>query len=229
MRKSIDTYIKSIVKDNVDYIIVGGYDSIADYIISNAEHNDMWYEYFDNAELDEETGELSEKQIEEFKEYLHRYYDYLPNVTKQAIFELNGDTFRVEPTGDEECKCCYAENGVCVLHESAESDFYGPADEVAERMKEYLKEESSKPVPWWDLVGAVISSNADASKIEDEDDAEKWGEEMEHITVVDNPDEIIEAKVKLDFDEGDVVNRVYKFLDRNGVVGYFVLDKDYEL
>lgn len=37
MRKSIDTYVQGIAIDNAQHIKEGGYVSIADYIISNAE------------------------------------------------------------------------------------------------------------------------------------------------------------------------------------------------
>ena len=36
MRKSIDTYVQSIASDNKQFILEGGYESVADYIISNA-------------------------------------------------------------------------------------------------------------------------------------------------------------------------------------------------
>ena len=53
MRKSIDTYVQSIVRDNKRFIIEGGYESVADYIISGAENGTGYYEYFDDSELDE--------------------------------------------------------------------------------------------------------------------------------------------------------------------------------
>lgn len=77
MRNSIDTYVQSIASDNKDFIIEGEYESIADYIISNAENDTGYYEYFDDSELDE-TGEPSEKLIDELKDYLENKYNYLP-------------------------------------------------------------------------------------------------------------------------------------------------------
>lgn len=61
MRKSIDTYVQSIASDNKQFIIEGGYESIADYIISG-----------------DESGEPTEEQIDELKEYLNDNYNYLP-------------------------------------------------------------------------------------------------------------------------------------------------------
>lgn len=77
MRKSIDTYVQSIVNDNKEFIIEGGYESVADYIISNAENGTGYNEYFDDSELDE-SGEPTEEQIDELKEYLNDNYNYLP-------------------------------------------------------------------------------------------------------------------------------------------------------
>lgn len=76
MRKSIDTYVQSIVRDNKLFIIEGGYESVADYIISSAENGTGYYEYFDNTEI--ENDEPSEEQIEELKNYLNDNYNYIP-------------------------------------------------------------------------------------------------------------------------------------------------------
>lgn len=75
MKKSIDTYIQSIAHDNEQYIIDGGYDSLADYIISNAENGSGYYEFFDSDELDENNGEPTEEQIDELKDYLNDNYN----------------------------------------------------------------------------------------------------------------------------------------------------------
>ncbi len=77
MRKSIDTYVQSIASDNKQYILEGGYESVADYIISNADNGTGYNEYFDDSELDE-SGEPTEEQIDELKEYLNDNYNYLP-------------------------------------------------------------------------------------------------------------------------------------------------------
>lgn len=76
MRKSIDTYVQSIVRDNKQFIIEGRYESVADYIISNAENGAGYYEYFDNSELG--GDEPSVEQIDELKNYLNNNYNYLP-------------------------------------------------------------------------------------------------------------------------------------------------------
>ncbi len=142
-------------------------------------------------------------------------------------FELNGQTFSVEPSVSGDYYNCFASNGVEVLNDSACEDYYGPIDEVAERMADVLKEEASKLVPWWDLLGAVITSNADASRIDFDEEARQWGQSMDSISVVDDPEEFEDAKLKLDFDRKAKVNKIYKFTDNAGVHGYFVLEQDY--
>ena len=77
MRNSIDTYVQSIASDNKQFIIEGGYESVADYIISNAENGTGYNEYFDDSELDE-SGEPTQEQIDELKNYLNDNYDYIP-------------------------------------------------------------------------------------------------------------------------------------------------------
>lgn len=77
MRKSIDTYVQSIVNDNKEFIIEGGFSSVADYIISNADNGTSYNEYFDDSELDE-SGEPTEEQIDELKSYLNDNYNYIP-------------------------------------------------------------------------------------------------------------------------------------------------------
>lgn len=77
MRKSIDTYVKSIASDNKQSILEGGYESVADYIISDAENGIGYNEYFDDSELDE-SGEPTQEQIDELKNYLNDSYDYMP-------------------------------------------------------------------------------------------------------------------------------------------------------
>ena len=77
MSKSIDTYVQSIVRDNKRFIIEGGYESVADYIISGAENGAGYYEYFDDSELDE-SGEPTQEHIDELKNFLIDNYNYIP-------------------------------------------------------------------------------------------------------------------------------------------------------
>ena len=77
MRKSIDTYVQSIVRDNKRFIIEGGYQSVADYIISGAENGIGYYEYFDDFELGE-SGEPTQGQIDELKNFLSDNFNYIP-------------------------------------------------------------------------------------------------------------------------------------------------------
>lgn len=78
MRKSIDTYVQSIARENKQFIIEGGYESIADYIISGAENGVGWTEFFDDSELEEPVCEPTDEQISELKEYLSDNYNYIP-------------------------------------------------------------------------------------------------------------------------------------------------------
>lgn len=77
MRNSIDTYVQSITSDNKQFIIEGGYESVADYIIRNAENGNGYNEYFNDSEFDE-SGEPTQEQIDELKNYLNDNYDYIP-------------------------------------------------------------------------------------------------------------------------------------------------------
>ena len=77
MKKSIDTYVQSIASDNKQFILEGRYESVADYIISNTDNCLGYNEYFDDSELDE-SGEPTQEQIDELKEYLNDNYNYIP-------------------------------------------------------------------------------------------------------------------------------------------------------
>ena len=72
MRKSIDTYIQSIAREN-EQEIRENYMTVADYIINDAENCTGYYDFFEDDELDE-TGEPTEAQIEELKAYLREHY-----------------------------------------------------------------------------------------------------------------------------------------------------------
>lgn len=76
MRKSIDSYIDSIVRDNVRYIIVGGYCSIADYLLHSVVSNNDLREYFDDKEV--LGGNITDDMAEEIIDYINSNYDYLP-------------------------------------------------------------------------------------------------------------------------------------------------------
>lgn len=78
MRKTIDTYVQSIASDNKQFILEGGYESVADYIISNADNGTGYNEYFDDSETEDNMGEPTQEQIDELKEYLNDNYNYLP-------------------------------------------------------------------------------------------------------------------------------------------------------
>lgn len=78
MKKNIDNYIDGIIHDNKDVIASGWYSSISDYIIHNAENGTGWNEYFDDSETEDNMGELTQEQIDEFEAYLEENYNYLP-------------------------------------------------------------------------------------------------------------------------------------------------------
>ena len=78
MRKSIDIYVQSIIHDNEQFINESGCQSIADYIISSAESGNGFYEFFDDAEFENNCFEPTNEQIEELKNYLTENYNYLP-------------------------------------------------------------------------------------------------------------------------------------------------------
>ncbi len=79
MRQNIDSYIAQIEHDNKQYIIEGGYESVADYIISNAENGCGWHEFFCDEDYTDCTYELTEEQIDELIYYIRKHYDYMPD------------------------------------------------------------------------------------------------------------------------------------------------------
>ncbi len=78
MKKAIDIYVQSIARDNAAVICEGGYTSIADYIITTADSASSYNEFFDDSELLAPSCEPTEEQIEELKDYLNEYYNYMP-------------------------------------------------------------------------------------------------------------------------------------------------------
>jgi len=75
MRYNIDQYIDSIIRDNRKYIIEGGYESVADYLIHYADNSDSgYYEYFSD---NEKEFDLTDEQIEELKSYILSKYNYM--------------------------------------------------------------------------------------------------------------------------------------------------------
>lgn len=140
---------------------------------------------------------------------------------------VNGYTFQVMPTleDDNSYRLCYG--GAIVLDDSACEDFYGDIDTVADIMAAYIQEETEKPFPWFTLLGAIVEQGSDATKIEDDEDAKRWGEIINggNPRELTNPEEIKDAKERLDFDDTDHVEHVYHFV--NGNAGNFILEKDY--
>lgn len=104
---------------------------------------------------------------------------------------------------------------------------YGDIDTVADIMAAYIQEETEKPFPWFTLLGAIVEQGSDATKIEDDEDARRWGETINdgNPRELTNPEEIKDAKERLDFDGTDNVEHVYHFV--NGNAGNFILENDY--
>ena len=85
MRRSIDTYVQSVVRENEEYIREGGYESIADYLISHSDYGDGWNWAFDDDETEENYGEPTEEQVDEVRAYLSKYYGYLPENKEREV------------------------------------------------------------------------------------------------------------------------------------------------
>lgn len=146
---------------------------------------------------------------------------------KRKEITVNGYTFTVEPTlGDDNCYRLM-HGGVVVLDDTACNDYYGDIDTVADAMAEYVREEAEKPYPWFTLLGAVVEQGSDPTRIEDDETAREWGETINGgnpVEITDH-DEIKDAKERLDFDDTDHVEHIYRFT--NGNAGHFILKKDY--
>lgn len=78
MKKSIDSYVQAIAHDYKDVINENEYDSISEYIITEAEDAFGYNEFFDDNEVEDNGGEPTSEQIEELKDYLKKNYNYLP-------------------------------------------------------------------------------------------------------------------------------------------------------
>jgi len=81
MRHDIDERIKDLVLDDraagVDYADMGM--TLAEKILYDSEQADDWAWFFGEDELAENEGFMpTREQIEEVKEYLMKYYNYIP-------------------------------------------------------------------------------------------------------------------------------------------------------
>ena len=136
MKKNIDTYVQSIIHDNEQYIIDGGYESIADYLIHTSENGNGFYDFFDDSETEDNLGEPTEEQIDEVRDYLTDNYDYLP-----AGVDGDGKIYRLSSVKP------YKDNmEVSFLNEHHESDGINITwdnfrDEEDRPVKEYLARE----------------------------------------------------------------------------------------
>lgn len=71
MKKSIDTLIVGVARDNAAFIGT----TIANYLIESAENEEFgWNWFFDYDEI-EENGEPTTDQVDEVKNYLNSYWD----------------------------------------------------------------------------------------------------------------------------------------------------------
>jgi len=79
MKSSITTLVESAAFDNKEFINDGGYESIADYLITNAENGDQgWLWYLSNEEIEvfQNDSEAADKMIEDIKDFLNTNYNY---------------------------------------------------------------------------------------------------------------------------------------------------------
>jgi hypothetical protein len=79
MKHSIETQVSAAAFDNKEYINEGGYDSIADYLIENAElqeHGWFWFLGEDEIEEFENNDTIAEQYIAEIKYYLTENFNY---------------------------------------------------------------------------------------------------------------------------------------------------------
>lgn len=150
------------------------------------------------------------------------------NMQNSKQITVNGYTFKVEPDlFDEDGSYSLSYGDALVLDDSACEDFYGDINVVADIMGEQVKEETEKPFPWFTLLGAIVEQGSDATKIEYDEDAKRWGEIINggNPRELTSPEEIKDAKERLDFDDTDNVEHVYHFV--NGNAGNFILERDY--
>lgn len=78
MKKSIHSLVEQISLDNMNYIS-DNYDSIADYIIHNAENSDQgWKEYLSEDEITEYENDpiIASKLIKNVTNYLNENFNY---------------------------------------------------------------------------------------------------------------------------------------------------------
>lgn len=140
---------------------------------------------------------------------------------------VNGYPFAVESTaGDENCfRLCYG--NVVVLDDTANEDYYGDIDDVADIMAAEIKEETEKAFPWFALLGAVVEQGSDPCAIESEEDAKAWAETINggNVREITDADELENAKPMLDL-EGCKVAHIYAFCDGHNS-GHICLEKDY--
>ena len=172
MRKDIDSYIDGIAMDNARYIIVGGYCSIADYLLNCVVSNNDLREYFDDKEVG--CGNITDGMAEEIIDYINSNYDYLPFdyyfhyylQTACRFVDKNGnnEVFAVCDTDDiiedlmqEKCECAlldaediFKQNPEQWLDVLQEVDIDGICENV-------LKVETSKGTDYIALYDALLN------------------------------------------------------------------------
>lgn len=80
MKRNIDEFVGEIIRDNEEFIKESCCTSIAQYIILSAESSGNWWEFFDKDEYEENPDlEPTSEQVDELKDYLNKYYSYLPD------------------------------------------------------------------------------------------------------------------------------------------------------
>lgn len=127
---------------------------------------------------------------------------------------VNGYTFQVESTlDDDNCYRLYYGDAL-VLDDTAYEDYYGDINAVADIMGEQVREETEKPFPWFTLLGAIVEQGSDATKIEDDEDAKIVSVFNYYLDVNDN-DEIRFAEYTRKNQQHFLIKPIAKFTVTN--------------
>ena len=158
----------------------------------------------------------------------------------EKTFEINGRTYLVDPTLDDDnsYRLVYlptpetlpnSHEAINLIDDSACEDYYGDIDTVADIMKEAIREDAEKPYPWWTLLGAIYEWGSDPTIIEDEEAARSFAEVIDCATTLYDVDmsdeeEANAAKARLNLEDADVT-AIHHFV--NGSYGTFSLAEEW--
>lgn len=136
-----------------------------------------------------------------------------PLIVKEA---LSGYYYRLlSPEGD------------IVIDDPACDDFYGALNDVADFMSECIREDASKVISWWELMGAFyVVGDSEVSELTSNEEAQYIADNMKEVDPVTICHEFEEAKERLGFCTLEKVKEIYKF-NIKGERGYVALYKDF--